>query len=334
MTFKKHAGPPQVFLGPLGGERRAAAFSGGRPILLTGINGQVGWELQRTLQPLGTLIALDRTQLDLTNPDRINTVLREVNPAIIVNPAAYTAVDKAESEIDLATAINATAPGILAEAAKRQDALLIHYSTDYVFDGSKPIPYVESDPACPINTYGRSKLAGEQAIQASGCRHLIFRTSWVYGLRGRNFLRTMLRLARERDELSVVDDQTGAPTWCRMIAETSALAIARHAGQQGLYHLVAAGETTWHGFTAAIISAAQHRGLIDKIPPLRRITSADFPTPARRPANSRLNCARLLDDFRLQQPDWELELQLCLDSVLPTEQNSAKVVDGTQRLEA
>ena len=316
MTFKKHAGPPQVFLGPLGGERRAAAFSGGRTILLTGMNGQVGWELQRTLQPLGTLIALDRTQLDLTNPDRINAVLREVNPAIIVNPAAYTAVDKAESEIDLATTINATAPGILAEAAKRQDALLIHYSTDYVFDGSKPIPYVESDPVSPINIYGRSKLAGEQAIQASGCRHLIFRTSWVYGLRGQNFLRTMLRLAKERDELRVVADQTGAPTWSRMIAETTALAIARHAGQQGLYHLVAAGATSWHGFASAIIEDAAERGWLEKIPAVRRIASADFPTPARRPANSRLNCDRLQNDFALRQPDWAEELRLCLDSAL------------------
>jgi dTDP-4-dehydrorhamnose reductase len=287
-------------------------------ILLTGIHGQVGWELLRTLQPLGMVIALDRTQLDLTHPDRLRAVLREVNPAIIVNPAAYTAVDKAESEADLAIAINATAPGVLADAAKQQDALLIHYSTDYVFDGSNPAPYVEDDITCPINAYGRSKLAGEQAIQASGCRHLIFRTSWIYGMRGQNFLRTMLRLAEERDALRIVADQIGAPTWSRMIAETTALALAGYPGQQGLYHLAAAGATSWHGFATAIISTAHHLGLLQKSPSIRRIASADFPTTARRPANSRLNCDRLLNDFKLQQPDWASELQLCLDSALPT----------------
>lgn len=285
-----------------------------RRILLTGINGQLGWELQRTLQALGTVIALDRTQLDLANPDQIRAVLSEIKPAIIINPAAYTAVDKAESETELATAINATAPGVLAEAAKQLDALLVHYSTDYVFDGSKLSPYTEDDPTGPINLYGRSKLAGEQAIQSTGCRHLIFRTSWVYGLRGQNFLNTMLRLANERDELRVVADQVGAPTWSRMLAETTALALARHDGQQGLYHLAASGATSWHGFATAIISNAYRRGLLDKNPPVRRITSADFPTPARRPANSRLCCDRLQDDFSLWQPDWEAALQLCLAS--------------------
>lgn len=288
-------------------------------ILLTGIHGQVGWELQRSLQPLGEIFAFDRGGFDLANPDGMRTVLREIKPDIIVNPAAYTAVDKAESEseTECATAINATAPGILAEHAKQQDALLIHYSTDYVFDGSKPAAYSEDDPVCPINAYGRGKLAGEHAIQAVGCRHLIFRCSWVYGLRGQNFLRTMLRLARECDELRVVADQTGAPTWCRMIAETTALAIARYTGQQGIYHLAAAGATTWYGFATAIIAAAAERGLLERIPAVRHITSADFPTPARRPANSRLNCSRLQHDFTLQQPDWAPELQLCLDSALP-----------------
>jgi dTDP-4-dehydrorhamnose reductase len=286
-------------------------------ILLTGIHGQVGWELQRSLQPLGEVFAFDRGGFDLANPDGMHAVLREIKPDIIVNPAAYTAVDKAESETERATAINATAPGILAEYAKQQDALLIHYSTDYVFDGSKPAAYSEDDPVCPINAYGRGKLAGEHAIQAVGCRHLIFRCSWVYGLRGQNFLRTMLRLARERDELRVVADQTGAPTWCRMIAETTALAIARYTGQQGIYHLAAAGATTWYGFATAIIAAAAERGLLERIPAVRRITSADFPAPARRPANSRLNCNRLQHDFTLRQPDWAPELQLCLDSALP-----------------
>lgn len=286
-------------------------------ILLTGSNGQVGWELQRSLQPLGEVFAFDHGGFDLENPDSMRTVLREIKPDIIVNPAAYTAVDRAESETERATAINATAPGILAEIAKQQDALLIHYSTDYVFDGSQAAAYGEDDPVCPINAYGRGKLAGEQAIQAAGCRHLIFRCSWVYGLRGQNFLRTMLRLARERDELRIVADQTGAPTWCRMIAETTALAIARYTGQQGVYHLAAAGATTWYGFATAIISTAHHLGLLEKSPSIRRITSADFPTPACRPANSRLNCNRLRHDFTLQQPDWAPELQLCLDSALP-----------------
>jgi dTDP-4-dehydrorhamnose reductase len=286
-------------------------------ILLTGIHGQVGWELQRSLQPLGEIFAFARGGFDLANPDGMHAVLREIKPDIIVNPAAYTAVDKAESETERATAINATAPGILAEYAKQQDTLLIHYSTDYVFDGSKPAAYSEEDPVCPINAYGRGKLAGEHAIQAVGCRHLIFRCSWVYGLRGQNFLRTMLRLARERDELRVVADQTGAPTWCRMIAETTALAIARYTGQQGIYHLAAAGATTWYGFATAIIAAAAERGLLERIPAVRRITSADFPAPARRPANSRLNCNRLQHDFTLRQPDWAPELQLCLDSALP-----------------
>lgn len=287
-------------------------------ILLTGINGQVGHELLRSLQPLGEVIALDRAGLDLGDPDRIRTVVRETRPAIIVNPAAYTAVDKAESEPDLAMAINGSAPGILAEEAQRLDALLVHYSTDYVFDGAKPAPYVEDDPTGPLGIYGSSKLAGEAAIRASACRHLIFRTSWVYGRHGRNFLNTMLRLAGERDELRVVADQHGAPTWSRMIAEATALALARHAGQQGIYHLAADGATTWHGFATMIVATAHAQGLIDKSPPVRRITSADFPAPARRPANSRLDCTRLAEDFNLQLPDWAGQLQLCLDAAVQT----------------
>jgi dTDP-4-dehydrorhamnose reductase len=283
-------------------------------ILLTGISGQVGWELQRTLQPLGEVIAADRARCDLADPDKLRSVLRELKPTIIVNPAAYTAVDKAESEAALAQAINGTAPGIFAEEAKRLGALLVHFSTDYVFDGAKPTPYVETDPTGPLGTYGLSKLAGEQAIAASGCRHLIFRTCWVYGARGHNFLRTMLRLAGERDELRVVDDQHGAPTWSRMIAETTTLALARHAGQQGIYHLAASGTTTWHGFATAIIETANSLGMLDKAPPVRRIASADFPTPAKRPANSRLCCDRLRDDFGLNQPEWLTALQLCLQS--------------------
>jgi dTDP-4-dehydrorhamnose reductase len=284
-------------------------------ILLTGINGQVGRELLRTLQPLGEIVPCDRGQLDLNVPDRIRAVVREVKPAVIVNPAAYTAVDQAESEADLALAINGTAPGILAEEAQRLDALLVHYSTDYVFDGAKGAPYAEDDATAPLGSYGRSKLAGEAAIRAVACRHLILRTCWVYGRHGRNFLRTMLRLAQERDELRVVDDQRGAPTWSRMIAEATALVLARHAGQQGTYHLAAAGAATWHGFAAAIVAEASRRGLLDKTPPVHRIASADFPTPARRPANSRLDCSRLAEDFNLRLPAWEAQLQLCLDDV-------------------
>ncbi len=283
-----------------------------RRILLTGIGGQVGWELARSLQPLGEVVALDRAGFDLADPDRMRAVLRDLRPAWIVNPAAHTAVDKAESEVALATAINATAPGILAEEAKRLDALLVHYSTDYVFDGGKPTPYVETDPTCPINIYGQTKLAGEEAIRASGCRHLILRTSWVYGMRGANFLRTMLRLAQERDELRVVADQIGAPTWSRMIAETTALMLARHRDQAGIYHFVAGGEISWHGFAEAIVARGHALGLIAKTPVVHRITSAEFPTPARRPANSRLDCGRLREDFGLSQPDWRTQLELCL----------------------
>ena len=285
-------------------------------ILLTGIDGQVGHELRRALQPLGEVIALDRTALDLAQPDHIRDIVRTVGPDVIVNPAAYTAVDQAESEAELALAINGAAPGILAEEAKRLNALLVHYSTDYVFDGAKPSPYGEDDPVGPINSYGRSKLAGEREIEAAGCRHLVFRTCWVYGLRGRNFLRTMLRLAAEHDELRVVADQFGAPTWARLIAEATALALARHAGQQGIYHLAAAGATSWHGFAAAIVGHAHRTGLLAKAPPVRRLSSAEYPTPARRPANSRLDCARLEQDFGLRLPDWETQLRLCLDDAL------------------
>lgn len=281
-------------------------------ILLTGISGQVGRELQRSLQPLGEIIACDRARLDLANPDSIRKTVREISPGIIVNPAAYTAVDKAESEADRAMAINGTAPGTLAEEARRLDALLVHYSTDYVFDGSKPAPYTEDDPTAPLGSYGRSKRMGEEAIAASDCRHLIFRTAWVYGLHGHNFLRTVLRLAAERDELRIVADQFGTPTWSRMIAETTAMALARYAGQQGIYHLAAEDWTSWHGFAETIVESASKHGLIKKTPLVRHITTADYPSTARRPANSRLSCKHLLADFNLTLPDWRSQLQLCL----------------------
>lgn len=275
-------------------------------ILLTGRDGQVGHELERTLAPLGEVVALDRAGLDLADPDRIRAVVREAKPGIVVNAAAWTAVDKAEDGEAAAMAINGAAPGILAEEAKRLSALLVHYSTDYVFDGASPSPYAEDDAPNPINAYGRTKLAGERAIQAVGGRHLIFRTSWIYSLRGHNFLKTILRLAKERKELRVVADQVGAPTWSRMIAEATAICLARHGGQQGAYHLAAAGETSWHGFAQAIVAAA---GLPARVAP---ITTAEYPLPARRPANSRLDCGRIEKDFGLALPGWERQLALCL----------------------
>jgi dTDP-4-dehydrorhamnose reductase len=237
-------------------------------------------------------------------------------PAVIVNAAAYTAVDKAEAEPIAADAINAVGPGILAEEAKRLDALLIHYSTDYVFDGSRTTAYTEDDTPAPLSAYGRSKLGGEQAIVASGARHLIFRTSWVYGLHGANFMKTMLRLGREWDELRaplrVVGDQIGAPTWTRHLADATAQILARRDAPGGLYHLAAAGETSWHGYAEAIFAEAQRAGLMDKSPLVNRITSADFPLPAARPANSRLNCSRCQSDFGLALPDWRTGLTDCL----------------------
>lgn len=273
-------------------------------ILLTGIDGQVGWELQRSLQPLGEIISLNRSGLDLSDPDTVRRVVRSIKPAIIVNPAAYTAVDKAEIEVAQAFAINATAPGILAEEAKRLGALLVHFSTDYVFDGSKKEAYTESDAPSPLGNYGRSKLAGEQAIQLSGCRHLIFRTCWVYGLRGHNFLRTILKLASERDELRIVNDQIGSPTWSRFIADVTSLALARYAGQQGIYHLAASESTSWYGFAREIVNTAVLLGLISGSPAMTAISTNEYPTPARRPLNSRLDCTHLSNEFNLHMPNW------------------------------
>lgn len=277
-------------------------------ILLTVKNGQVGWELEHSLAPLGQIFAFDRTGLDLGNPDRIRAAVREVRPAVIVNAAAYTAVDQAESEPDIAMAINGDAPGILAEEAKRLGALLVHYSTDYVFDGAKPAPYTEDDEPNPINAYGRSKLAGERAVQAVAGRHLIFRTSWVYGLRGHNFLRTVLRLAAERGELRIVDDQLGAPTWNRAIASATALVLARPTAPEGLYHLTASGAVSWFGFADAILSRAG----TSRKPRLLPITTPEYPVPAARPPNSRLDCRCLERDMGIMLPDWQAMLELCL----------------------
>ena len=284
-------------------------------ILLTGATGQVGYELERSLQSLGEVVALDRAQLDLSDLDQVRDVLRAVRPGLIVNPAAYTAVDKAESEPALAYRINAEAPAVMAAEARLLGAAMVHYSTDYVFDGTKQGPYVETDATGPLNVYGSSKLAGEQAIAAAGIAHLILRTSWVYGMRGKNFLLTMLRLAKERDELRVVADQHGAPTWSRTIADTTAtlLAQARAGGpswwqeHSGIYHLSAEGETTWHGFTAAIVAEA---GINCRILP---IPSAEYPTPAQRPVNSLMSSEKLMSGL-CTLPEWQHALRLCLST--------------------
>lgn len=291
-------------------------------ILITGKNGQVGWELQRTLRPLGEVIVLDRQQMDLASPDAIRDNIRKIKPRIIVNAAAYTAVDRAESEPELAMAINGTAPGIIAEEARRLGALIIHYSTDYVFDGFKDGSYSEEDPTNPLSAYGRSKLMGEQAIQSAGVPHYIFRTSWVYSARGNNFVRTILRLARERDELKIVNDQVGAPTSASTIAEITAQVLAQAITAQGfrmdplleksgLYHLTAAGAVSWFGFAEAILTEAG-TVLGIKVPPLIPISTSDYPLPAQRPANSRLNTARLTRIFGLMPPNWDSALKSCI----------------------
>ncbi|MBY0238622.1 MAG: dTDP-4-dehydrorhamnose reductase [Burkholderiaceae bacterium] len=282
-------------------------------ILLTGCSGQVGYELQRSLQGLGEVIAVDRARMDLANLDQVRAVIREVQPGLIVNPAAYTAVDKAESEPELAYRINAQAPAVMAEEAKRLDAALVHYSTDYVFPGTDPAPRVETDVTGPVNVYGASKLAGEQAIAAAGVRHLIFRTSWVYGMRGKNFLLTMQKLARERDMLRIVADQHGAPTWSRTIADSTAtvLAQARAGGAAwweahgGTYHLSSQGQTTWFEFTQAILEEA---AITCKLEP---ITSAEYPTPAARPAYSVMSSQKLVDSL-CALPHWRDALRLCM----------------------
>lgn len=284
-----------------------------RTILLTGKDGQVGWELHRELAPLGSVVAFGRAELDLASPDVIRARAREVKPDIIVNAAAYTAVDKAESESDLAMAVNGTAPGILAEEARRLGALLVHYSTDYVFDGMKGEPYVETDPTNPINEYGRSKLAGEAAIATSGCAHLIFRTSWVYGTRGKNFLLTILRLARERDELRIVSDQIGAPTSAPAIAAATSHALREsarwprdHDPRWGIYHMVAKGTTSWFGFAQAILARAGFAVPVQ--PRLRPIPTSEYPTPAHRPNYSVLACEKLEACFGIALPAWEQAL--------------------------
>ncbi len=296
-------------------------------ILLLGKNGQVGWELQRSLAPLGELIALDRhsTPLcgDLSKPEALAQTVRDVRPDVIVNAAAHTAVDKAESEPELARTLNATAPAALAQAAADVGAWLVHYSTDYVFNGEGQIPWQEGDATGPLGVYGQTKLEGEQAIAGSGCKHLIFRTSWVYAARGGNFARTMLRLAQERERLTVIDDQRGAPTGADLIADVSAHAIrqalrTQDAGLSGIYHLVAAGETSWHGYASHAIERARQlkpdAGW--KVTEVAPVPTSAFPTPARRPLNSRLNTQRLQQAFGLTLPAWQQGVDRLLAEML------------------
>jgi dTDP-4-dehydrorhamnose reductase len=300
-------------------------------ILVIGKNGQVGFELLRSLAGAGQVVAVGRNEMDLSDPESIRRTVREIGPDLIVNAAAYTAVDQAESEPELALAVNGVAPGILAEEAKRLGAALIHYSTDYVFDGAKGAPYTEDDEPRPINAYGRTKLAGERAIQAVDAPHLILRTSWIYGARGNNFLLTILRLAQERDELSIVDDQVGAPTWSRALAEATSGILTRLgygqpafgyacAEQRGIYNLSAAGQTSWHGFAAAILAhaASAEPGLsaraLNRVPALKPIPTEQYPLPARRPRYSVLANAKLQRAFGLTLPDWKTSLAECITS--------------------
>ncbi len=293
-------------------------------ILLTGKNGQVGWELQRALGPLGEVIALGSAEMNLADPQAIRQTLAEVRPDVIINPAAYTAVDRAETEPDLAMAVNGNAPGILAEEAKRLNAALIHFSTDYVFDGAQTAPYTEEDSPNPQSMYGRSKLAGELAIRASGAKHLILRTSWVYGVHGGNFMKTMLRLGRERDELRVVADQFGAPTWARDLATTTATLLQKWQAAQfdpalsGVYHLSAAGRTSWHEYAVEIFRLARSwdAALAQRSPSVLPISTAEFPTPAKRPANSVLSNEKIRQVFGVQLPDWQGSLRDCLEEEL------------------
>jgi dTDP-4-dehydrorhamnose reductase len=281
-------------------------------ILLTGKNGQVGWELARTLRFLGEVIAFDRAGLDLLAPDQITSAVRTVQPDVVINAAAHTAVDQAESEPDRAHAINATAAGVLAEEARRAGALFIHYSTDYVFDGNKSTPYIEEDEPHPLNAYGRSKLAGERAIRRVDGPHLILRTSWVYAARGKNFFLTIRRLLREKNELRVVSDQIGAPTSASMLADVTAELLRRHGvaslgDARGIYHATASGFTSWHGF-ATEIARLEHLDVPVRIVP---VASSEYPTAARRPANSRLSTEKLSRRFGVVLPSWEACLEAC-----------------------
>jgi len=295
-------------------------------ILLLGKNGQVGWELQRSLACLGEVVACDldsagELKADFSDSESLRALVRRVQPAVIVNAAAHTAVDKAESEPALARAINADSPGVLAQEAKALNAWLLHYSTDYVFDGSGSTARDEHAPTGPLSVYGRTKLEGEQQIAASGCRHVILRTSWVYAARGGNFAKTMLRLAGERERLTVIDDQIGAPTGADLLADITAHVIRRvqaEPGLSGLYHCTAAGETSWHGYARRVIARAIGLGQVLKAGPdaVQPIPTSQYPTPAQRPLNSRLDCCRLQQAFGLVLPPWEQGVDRMLTEVL------------------
>jgi dTDP-4-dehydrorhamnose reductase len=303
-------------------------------LLITGATGQIGWQLRRTLAPLGEVIACTHSQMDLADPDGAVSAVRKFAPDVVLNAAAYTAVDKAESEPELARTINATAPGRIAGELALTGGLLIQYSSDYVFDGAKAGPYEEDDPTGPLNVYGQTKLASEQLIAASGCAYVILRTTWVYDIRGKNFLRTTLRLARERQELRMVDDQHGAPTWARAIAESTAVIVDRYAHrrasaaweQSGIYHLTAAGETSWAGFAQQILAEYESLAswpadtgeygapLLAKV--VVPISSEQYQVPAQRPHNSVLSNAKLQAAFGLRLPDWQVQLRLALQDAI------------------
>ena len=296
-------------------------------ILLLGKNGQVGWELQRSLAVLGQLTALDRHSSDycgdLSQLDGLADTVRRLQPDVIVNAAAHTAVDRAESEPELVRTLNALAPGVLATEAEKLGAWLVHYSTDYVFDGSGNQPWRETDSPAPLSVYGRSKLEGEQRIQAACSKHLIFRTSWVYAARGGNFAKTMLRLARERTQLTVIDDQIGAPTGAELLADVTALALRSAMAAPalaGIYHLAASGQTSWHGYARYVLAQAQQAGVTLKAGPdaVEAVPTTAFPTPAKRPHNSRLDTHKLQAAFGLTLPNWQDGVARMLNETLPT----------------
>jgi dTDP-4-dehydrorhamnose reductase len=293
-------------------------------ILVTGAAGQVGWELARLLPALGDVVAIDVDEMDLARPDDIRRVLRELRPDVVVNPGAYTAVDKAESEPELARLINGVAPGVMAEELRVTGGLLIHYSTDYVFDGTKTGAYTESDSPNPMSVYGATKLEGERAIQDVGGIYVILRASWVYGARGKNFLLTMLKLFEERDELRIVDDQIGGPTWCRWLAETTSRVLSVYERDaegamrdfNGIYHATASGETSWFGFASAIRDA-RYAGQTKSGPRLVPIGTQEYPLPAKRPANSVLSNAKLQARFGVRPASWREQLSACMASMSP-----------------
>ncbi len=293
-------------------------------ILLFGKNGQIGWELNRSLQPLGGVVALGRDDVDFSNSESLREVIKSVKPDVIVNAVAYTSVDRAEEEEGIATAVNATSVGVLAEEALKVNALLIHYSTDYVFDGEKSSPYVETDKPNPINAYGRTKLAGELVIELSGCDYLIFRTSWVYASRGNNFLLTIFKLAKERKKLNIVSDQIGSPTSARLIAETTMLCMQQSVKERNrgiffssLYHLAASSSTSWHGFSQEIVGMAKKKvKLALEVENIKAISTAEYPMSAQRPLNSQLIFTKIEKKFGIVMSDWKLSLALCLEELI------------------